>query len=177
MPTYLVQSHYESIRRALGLAGDDSTRLPDATIEDRLFLAWVERQVGAQITALVIDMDDADTAAWVLDGIILMTASRLAEYHEQAGLSEEISSERWGGTTAQYRETDWSALAVGLQSTALRAFAEASASLANALGGPAWDGESFMGLAGPSREEEDSGETPSVDDQLTDLEPFILRGS
>lgn len=182
MPLYLTDADYPAIRRMLGLAGDDTSSLPNEVIEDRPHLARVEREVTPILDACDIEMDsdepayDEETAEWVREALQYLTAGRLAALMKQAATGGEITSESVGPVRVSYRTgADWHALAESLLKQGVQALAKVC-SAAGDLGARGFPGDVIV-LAGPTRRVRTStAGRRSLASMLDELRPNLLGG-
>lgn len=175
---WLTGAEYPDIRRRLGLAGDDTTTLPDEEIENRLFLGYVARKVGPLLDQAGVDMDpatgDIDTIDWVLSALTFLTAARLAEWRMRQTVGEERASEGAGPYSVSYRQgVDWGAMFNDLLAEGVRCLAEAIGTTADEYLARGDDAEAWVALDGLSRHREDYPRT--IDERLRAVEPEVLN--
>lgn len=120
---------YPVIRLALGLASNDTTTLPDATIASRLFGPYVERRVQQGITdwATILTGNDA-CEEQLKDATCLWIASRLAATYMARRAGEEVAEAALGPQRVKWRTpVEWTALADELAREAAASLASVAA--------------------------------------------------
>lgn len=185
MTCELSSAEYPEIRIALGLAGDDTTSLPNATIEARAYLPFVTRKVGAGLAAggddcaFSCDSGDPDydeeQAEYVIDALVLLTAARIAEGWYRARADERITARGVGPARESFDKTDWQAHAASLMRQGLEALAGACPSAAVAYGGGA-SGVDLMYSDGPSRRPASETAADRALEREEELDPWGLGG-
>lgn len=135
MACTLTSADYPEIRIALGLAGDDSTSLPDAAIEARAYLPQISRRVGAALAdtgdACAFSCDsgdpdyDAEKAERVKDALVFLVAQALAAGWFGARADGRITSEGLGSLRVSYDSTNWGEVAEGLGALGIEALGAA----------------------------------------------------
>ncbi len=160
MTCELAVSDYPDIRMALGLAGDDTTGLPDAVIETRAHLPRVTRLVAAALEdagdscAFSCEETDPDydegAAASTIDALVLLAAAQIASGWMGARGESRITSQGLGPLRVSYDKTDWDARAVDLRARGLDALAEACPEAARICAGDVATLD-LISLDGPSR--------------------------
>lgn len=128
---------YEDIRVALGLAPDDTTTLPDATIERRAYLPRVERDMAVVLADCEVtfgDDDDDDDA--IVESVVYWTASLLAERWLARREGSQVTSQSLGPLSVSYQaRQDWAAHGRTLRYQAAEVMADVCADAVAAIGG------------------------------------------
>lgn len=139
-------SEYGSVRLVLGLASDDTTTVPDATLADSLFLGAVERHVKRVVTAWsTILAGGGDRAQALKDGTVMLLAARVAELSLARKDAAEIKSQSLGPASVTFRDgAAWSDMARSL-------VGDAAKELAFAITGGATTGLPYIKRSGPTR--------------------------
>lgn len=128
-PELISQSDYLTIRLVLGLASSDTTNLPDATIESRLFGPYVERRVQQGLTdwATILTGNDA-CEEQLKDAVCLWIASRIAGTYLARRASEEVAEAALGPQRVKWRApVEWTTLAESLAAEAAAGLAAVAA--------------------------------------------------
>lgn len=171
-PVIIDATDYPDIRTALGLASTDTTTVPDATIEGRAYLQFVERMVKAKITTYAaILVAAADKAETLQDGVVLWTAARLARFWLAAKAGDEVQRIGVGPYSTQYRAgPDWVALSEELAREAAAAFERVE------VWGASPQRVTIGGRTGPTRYAEASETEMSLYDWRELLLPAAVKG-
>ena len=183
-PLYLDPVDYGDIRIMVGLGPDDTTALPNETIERRVFLPTVERTLRpfleeCEVVMAALDEDYVlDVAENVRTAITYLTAARIADYQQRAASGNQIASEQVGPIQVSYRfAPDWGVIAGECRAEGVRLLAGVCEAAADAFSGPAFDsGMTLVALAGPTRREAREGR-PGVCEQVRDIVPRLLGGT
>lgn len=177
----LTSSEYGDVRLALGLASDDTTTLPDATIASRAFGGLVQRRVTTALACCTDwscdsgDADyDADKTDAALTAIVYYVASALAEGWFTAKADARVKQERLGNQSVTYDATDWQDVAEELKMRAHESMRWACPCAADELAGETGDMScDLFSVNGPSRYEVDQDE---IDDRIDQLTPYGIGG-
>lgn len=171
-PVIIDASDYLDVRTALGLSSTDTTTVPDATIEGRAYLAFVERAVKAKLPTYAAILTAAgDKAATLQDGVVLWTAARLAQFWMAAKAGDEVTRVGVGPYSTTYRAgPEWLALAKELATEAAVALEKVE------RWGLSPDRVTLAGRTGPTRDHEVNETEMSIFDWEELLLPPTIKG-
>lgn len=184
MTCQLTSGEYPSIRIALGLAGSDTTSLPDDTIEAMQYLPDVTARVNAALTDAAggcfscddeDDDYDATKTVHAQVAIVLLVAAEIALGFRSAAGDGRITSQALGDLKVTYGKTEWAAVAADARARGLAALARACPEAAGLYAGDIGAGVApdMMVTDGPSKGKTKRELAEARDDVFV---PWVLGG-